>query len=325
MKNECTDLAEKLGLKPVRCISYSQLKRILKQTDYTLFNQINQDFWGVSVRRDEDRWYALDGKELRGSIDTVKGEKRAQNLVSRTQHTDGQSLAIGFYNGSKESEKVSLRDYFAGFSELKGRYSLDALHLSEGLLSEIHRKGGVYLMQLKQNQKHLFEDCRHIERYLPEKFTCRSDEKGHGRQETRIGRAYLADTASFAERWAKSGIQSLLVLDRSRTQSKTGKTSREKSYWISNLPLSEANFSDLFAAVRRHWQIEVHHYLRDRQIGEDAMICRNENESRFLATCITLTINLLNRQKPENRSVLRELLAQRRTDVFSLFDRSLIL
>lgn len=52
----------------------------------------------------------------------------------------------------------------------------------------------------------------------------------------------------------------------------------EKSYWLSNMALDEHTFEELFTAVRGHWRVEVHHHCRDKQMGEDALITRNENE-----------------------------------------------
>ena len=297
----------------------------LAETDYKQFNKINQSFWGASVYRDEERWYALDGKELRGSIDKEAGESRAQNIVSRTKHIGNQSVIIDYYDGSKESEKVSVINYFANFEKLNGSYTLDALHLSSELAGTIHQKGGIYLAQLKNNQKFLLEECKHIAQHLPARHICRTDEKGHGRMETRIGRGYVLDAASLDPRWAASGMQTLVVLERERCQIKTGKCSREKSYWVTNKELSEANFEELFQAVRGHWQVEVHHNYRDKQLKEDAMICRNKNESRFIASCITLTINMLIKQGYENMSILREELARHKKDLLPLFSRALVL
>lgn len=61
-----------------------------------MLNKINERFWGVSVENRGGNWYAIDGKELRGGIDGVLGEKRGLNAVSRSQHTDNDRLIIDF-------------------------------------------------------------------------------------------------------------------------------------------------------------------------------------------------------------------------------------
>lgn len=321
MQTACLDLSDTLGLLTRACVSYSQLKRILRGLDCRVFNQINEHFWGSSIANDGQNWYAIDGKELRGSIDGVLGEKRGQNVVSRSQHTGNESLIIDFYNGSKESEKVVVKQYFERAEDLKGKYTLDALHLSSDLLEIIHAKKGIYLVQLKANQKHLLEDCVLIKEHLRASYRCQSTQKAHGRLEVREGFGYDLNSASLESRWRDSHIQTLIVVDRRRVQLKTGKSSEEKSYWVSNMALDERTFEELFTAVREHWRVEVHHHCRDKQMGEDALITRNKNESRFMAICITFVINILDNQNPTNITQLREQYAQHTKNVYELFNR----
>lgn len=139
--------------------------------------------------------------------------------------------------------------------------------------------------------------------------------------EIRAGFGYVVNKESLEARWRDSGLQTLIVLDRKRTNHKTGKSSEEKSYWVSNMPLDDCIFEELFTAVRQHWEVEVHHHCRDKQMGEDALIMRNEDESRFMATCITFVINMLDNQNPTNTSQLREQYAQHKKNVYELFNR----
>ncbi len=55
-----------------RCISRSQLIRVLNSFDYHSFNDFISSSMSDSL---EDVWEALDGKELRGNIDGVIGER----------------------------------------------------------------------------------------------------------------------------------------------------------------------------------------------------------------------------------------------------------
>lgn len=87
-----------LGLEVERCISYSQLKRIIKSINYEGFNTINGYYFDNEVSREGSQWKTLDGKELRGSIDGLKGEKRGQNIVNMITHEDFQSRIIGEYD-----------------------------------------------------------------------------------------------------------------------------------------------------------------------------------------------------------------------------------
>jgi hypothetical protein len=57
-------------------------------------------------------WQALDGKQLKGSINKVKGGKRGETIVSTVCHAHLQSRIIGFYQGKKGSEKTVVKNYF---------------------------------------------------------------------------------------------------------------------------------------------------------------------------------------------------------------------
>ena len=89
------ELAQDLGIEVTCCISYTQLQRTLKRIDYQCFNKINESFFNQQVEKDASEWYAIDGKELRGSIDGVAGEKRGQSIVLRTSHSSKQSSTLG--------------------------------------------------------------------------------------------------------------------------------------------------------------------------------------------------------------------------------------
>jgi predicted transposase YbfD/YdcC len=319
------DLALDLGIEVTRCISYTQLQRTLKRIDYQSFNKINESFFNQQVEKDASEWYAIDGKELRGSIDGVAGEKRGQSIVLRTSHSSKQSSTLGWYNGSKDSEKPVVSSYFESYGSLTGKYTLDALHLSSELAALIAEKGGTYLLQVKANQKLLLEDCKHIDDHLTTPHTKKTYEKAHGREEIRIGFGYTLNEESLPPRWAESGVKTLIVVERERKCTKTQKKSKEKSYWISNLPINPTNFLELFTAVREHWTVEVHNNTRDKQMGEDNLITRNENQSRFISTCITLAINLLENQNVENMTILREELAYKYKHVYELFEHKRVL
>ncbi|WP_338791795.1 ISAs1 family transposase [Bernardetia sp. MNP-M8] len=314
------EVAQDLDIEVSSCISYTQLQRILKKVDYQGFNAINETFFHQYIYKDALEWYAIDGKELRGSIDDVAGEKRGQNVVSRTSHSTKQSSIVGWYNGSKDSEKTVVSHYFNSYDYLLGKYTLDALHLSSELPALIAKKGGIYLMQVKANQKLLLEDCKHIDDNLTTSYKKEAYQKAHGREEIRIGFGYEMNTESLPKRWKETKVKTLIVVERERKITKTQKKSKEKSYWVTNLPLNQINFLELFMAIREHWTIEVHHNTRDKQMGEDNLITRNENQSRFIAVCITLATNLLEVQKVENLTVLREELAYKERNVYHLFE-----
>ena len=159
---------------------------------------------------------------MRGTIDKVAGEKRSENIIQQVSHQEKSSQLIAFYNGSKESEKTLVQKHFEAEKDLSGcAYSFDALHTNAGLLTDIAQKNGIYLAQVKENQKILLEDCKHIHNHLTEKQYINKNEKGHGRIETRQGYLYLLNVECLVPRWKNSDIQTLLVVERTRFITKT--------------------------------------------------------------------------------------------------------
>jgi predicted transposase YbfD/YdcC len=92
-------------------------------------------------------------------------------------------------------------------------------------------------------------------------------------------------------------------------RTKTKKTSKETSYWICNQPLDNETFIEIIQAIRNHWSVEVHHQIRDVQMGEDDLKISNKQEAIVVASFITLAVNLLEKQK-ENISIIREKLTK---------------
>jgi predicted transposase YbfD/YdcC len=278
-----------------KCISYSQLKRIMNHLDYHEFNTINENYFGKTIIKEELVWYAIDGKELRGTIDKETGQRRNENIVNMVNHKTKESKLIDFYDGSKDSEKTVVKDFINSQDclDTKG-YSLDALHTSEDFLRTVNSHKGKYLAQVKGNQKFLLKDCQHTHANLPANYSFACTEKGHGRIEERKGFLYQFPVVCLDSRWETSGICTLIVVERTRTKVKTGRISTETAYHISNVELTEKNALELFNAVRNHWQIEADNNIRDTNFGEDKVInLRSTNSARTLAVCISWVLNLI--------------------------------
>jgi predicted transposase YbfD/YdcC len=307
MVREHGSLVAETGYESVKPISDVQLRRILSSLDHSLYNQVNTDYFGKAVSASAGFWQAVDGKELRGNIDKVKGEKRAENLVRAVSHQDLQSQIIGFYQGSKESEKTVVKNYFDKQTNLGGGYSLDALHCYPTLLEKIAEKAGIYLVQVKSNQKKLLEECEHVAQHLACKEAFARIDKAHGRLEQRQARVYELNVECLEPRWHKTGIKTLVVIDRQRLRLKDGGESEEIAYFITNQVLTGQAGADLFEAVRKHWSVETDNHVRDVTLGEDYIICREGKRMRSMACIINTGLNLMRRHNTDNNFIaLRE-------------------
>lgn len=312
-------LARTLGTATRRCISYSQLKRVIKTIDHESFNSINDDYFGKHISQESNKWKTVDGKELRGSIDGVKGQKRGQNIVNTISHQDSQGSIIGGYDGSKASEKVVVTDYFQALG-VGGcsNFTFDALHTSGQNLRLISQKGGYFLAQVKKNQRVLLEDCQDIVFYQPSVCQKAEVQKGHGRIDERKYEAYEIDLGDLQPRWKETTACTLITVERKRFTAKTGKQSIQTAYWISNQTTDDKGFAELTEAIRKHWSIEVHHYCRDVQWGEDRMIMRDKAEANAVASFITVATNLFQKQG-SNTSELREKITKNWKMIHTIF------
>lgn len=81
-----------LGVEKKRAVSRSQLPIILEKVAVAVFDRLLFENYGIKLNSTERKWFALDGKELRGSIE--KGNTR------------GAGGGVG--NRSREPSKFSL-------------------------------------------------------------------------------------------------------------------------------------------------------------------------------------------------------------------------
>ena len=306
------------GFRAKKCVSYVQLGRIIESIDYETFNRINDQYFEVQTEQIEGLWRAVDGKELRGTIDGVSGDKRGENVIKVVSHEDLESQIIGFYSGKKESEKTIVQQYFNQEDRLNSAYSFDALHTCPVLLESIESKRGIYLAQaaaaaVKKNQPELLEECQHMIQNLPFTYDFEDLEKGHGRIEHRIAGLYTMEASLLDERWQNSGIQTLIAIYRKRERTKDHKISQEIVYFISNKALVTINDgNELYRAVRNHWSVEAdraanRNYVKDVNLGEDYLKCYKTNRSRAIASVFNVAVNLLRRKnKINNLRVVRE-------------------
>lgn len=309
MKEDFIILQKSLSVKCEKCVSYSQLKRILRGIDYKEFNKINTSYFSATVDSEGSKWFSLDGKELGGTIAKSSGKKRGISIVNLTDHCNRQSELIGSYDATKASEKPVVNDYLKQSDLSKKKICFDGLHTSVANLKEINLKKGIYLAQLKGNQKQVLKVCQALHR--TNSFICHDNriEQGHGRIEERYHWGYQLDISTLPPKWNDTACCTVIVVSRERYNTKTKKTSKEISYWICNQPLDNETFTEIIQAIRNHWSVEVHHQIRDVQMGEDDLKISNKQEAIVVASFITLAINLLEKQK-ENISIIREKLTK---------------
>jgi predicted transposase YbfD/YdcC len=290
---------------PDRVISRAQLPLLLAKVNGEVFTLLLFEWFGLVLSEEAKRWFAFDGKELRGSIRL--GQQRGEACVLALAQDSGLVVGQCYYNGSKESERPAVQKLLVKTGLCTQKITMDALHLTPKITGTIADSKGVYLIGLKSNQHHLYRYC--LCKCLITKPTYqRIDEpkRGHGRVDQRTYACHSLATGALAARWRKVGMSTCIKVTRNRRGLDGSLVSQETCYYVSNaLPRTQAEAEELFDAIRRHWLIEpgrraVNHHYRDVTLAEDDLKTKSTAASRFMSGLRTLVINLLKRLRPKN-------------------------
>jgi len=281
-------------------ISRAHLPRLLDSLDWMELNSLIAKYFGIHLERiNNQEWVAIDGKTLRG---TVKSEDK-QAVVFAVTHESRALLAQAKMMGPKSSEIPVVRELLKDSGLEKLKVTLDAHHCNPTTTSQINQAGGTYLIQVKDNQPILFEECKQLS-VEGIKVGCDNNiEKEHGRITTRQASLFSMDTKKLDARWAKSGLQTLVVVERETFDIKTENTSVEKSYYITNQKV-ESNHTDiskeLARAVRKHWSVESDNWIRDVTFNEDKIKTKYGNQAQIMSSLRSLAMSLLRKLGVKN-------------------------
>ena len=128
-----------------------------------------------------------------------------------------------------------------------------------------------------------------------------SEEKGHGRIETRAYRLINVSKEYFDKRWRFAKLSTAIEVKRTRLDRKTGKFSEETSLYMSNNIANEKKQAEqIYLPIRHHWAIEVNNHIRDVTLKEDALQTIFKAVAQPLSVVRTLIINILKKLKVKN-------------------------
>jgi len=328
MVNHFEELLDTAQLTDYKPISRAQLPLLLAKMNGLLFAQLLVKWVGFVLDEEHKKWFSLDGKELRGSIQ--RGHTRGEVVVSAVAHQQGAVVAQSFYCGTKESERPAVATLIKTHNLAQQKLSLDAPHLIPTTLELIHAGTGHYVVGLKPNQVNLYRSCT-----LTDLFSVADYErvdapiKKHGRIEQRTYRSFTLATSIVAARWHKTGLCTLLCVVRSRER--LGLLSEEVSYYVSNhRPVNQPQADELFDAIRAvrrcgHWGVEVMHHKRDVSLSEDDLRTGKSEVSRLVGSLRTLVISLLEGMKVKNLAAQIDLFADKFTTLIQFLTHQMVL
>jgi predicted transposase YbfD/YdcC len=225
---------------------------------------------------------AVDGKTLRGAR---RDDGRQIHLLSALDTSTGIVLAQVIVD-AKSNEIPAFTPLLDAVEAVLGSieavlFVADALHTQTRHAHEIAARGAHLMTPVKGNQPTLFAQLKALP-WPKIPVGDRTRDRGHGRRETRTVKAVTLHTPGGI---AFPHAQQAARITRTRTNLRTGKTSRETVYLTVSLPAGQALPADLQDSIRREWLIENQvHYVRDVTFREDLHQARTGTGPAVLAT-----------------------------------------
>jgi len=228
---------------------------------------------------------ALDGKSARGS--RLGATPAAHLLAAMT----GTGMTVTQLRVPEKTNEITCFAALLDPFDLQGvTVTGDALHTQrEHARFLVDVKKAHYAFTVKRNQKNLYEQLRTLPwEQATAKFYDRTT--GHGRKETRVVQALTVTDLGVDFPHAAQ----VAKVVRHRTDTKTGKQSRETVYVITDLTSRQASPERIATILRAHWVIENRlHFVRDTAFREDASKIRTGHSPENMATLRSFAINQL--------------------------------
>ena len=237
---------------------------------------------------------ALDGKTVRGA---ATAEQKGPHLLAFYTHETQETL-LQVRVSEKTNEIPIAQELLSCLSMQPRVYTADALHTHASFMRTVHALFGFSVLTVKGNQPTLYAD---LATYFSDPHTViapseriRTVDYHRGRTEVRLLEVTTSLNDYLAPGWPL--VRQVARVTRTVTVRKTGKTTEEIVYLITDLTPLQASPPRLLDLNRGHWSIENSlHYVRDVSFGEDRSRVQTGSAPQFLAALRNLAITLIHR------------------------------
>lgn len=278
--------------------SHDTFRRVFARLDPSQFQQAFLDWVRSVTRLTNGEVVAIDGKQLRRSADAAAG-KNAINMVSAW--AEDNRMVLGQVRVDEKSNEITAIPGLLRMLEIAGCIvTIDAMGCQTEIAAEIIQKQADYVLAVKGNQNHLFEDVvgyfdwAREDKFKQTSYTMDETISGdHGRIEVR--RCYATEDISWLRRKAEwKDIRSIAMVESERRVGEQ-EASRERRYYISSL---SADAKQLNRVIRSHWSIENSlHWVLDIAFREDDSRIRKDHGPENMTTLRHIALNLLKQDK----------------------------
>ena len=284
-----------------RLPAYTTIREIIQTTLPDELEKGLREYSALTASSDTNkRFVSFDGKVLRGSFDHFRDQKAIQVLSAFL--TSRRIILAHEEIAEKTNEIPTAQELIPKLGLLNCIFTFDAINCQEKTLEVAKKTGNDVIVQVKGNQKTLFDDCQTIAATLsPDEAYQEPITKAHNRIERRSVAVFTRPLLSDADKWHL--VEALVKVDRERwsfdTKHHCWKPSHETSYYIATTLLDAKTFCQ---AIRNHWGIENrNHYVRDVALGEDKS--RIRINPHIFAKLRSFALNILRANHVENISL----------------------
>ena len=254
--------------------------------------------WVESIFGSKHRFVHIDGKSLTGSRDVTHGKKMLHLVHAWASE---QNILLGQVKTEEKSNEITAIPELIALLDLAGSIvTIDAMGCQQEIAKNIIDAEAEYILAVKDNQKSLHNQIQTAFSHQTIESTNTTEEKSHGRIETRTCRIITnLELAEETCKWKSS--QSIVEIERIRWIK--GKETKEISHYISSLKRDAAFMNQ---AVRAHWSVENPlHWSLDVTFREDASRKRKGNQAQNFAILRRIALNVVRTYKGDNRSIRR--------------------
>jgi len=256
---------------------------------------------------------AIDGKTLRLS-NAAQGEadRPPLHLVSAWAHESG--LVLAQRACDEKSNEITAIPELLEMLDLEGvTVTIDAMGCQKAIAQKLRVNKADYALALKSNHARLhtqavllMSEADDLEASI-QHATHRTDERGHGREETRVYTTVtLNDRTTHrvgdATREAWPGLEAIGRVVSTRTIK--DKTTTQTRYYL----LSDPDVKHFAKSVRGHWGIENQlHWVLDVTMGEDGNRTSKDHGPENLAILRRLALNLLRMAREHTKKSMKKM------------------
>lgn len=265
--------------------------------------------WMKECHTTDEDVIAIDGKTLRGSYDKSR-RRGAIHVISAFSSMSG--VVLGQLKTAEKSNEITAMPELIDLLDLKGKIvTTDAMGCQKNIAEKIRKQEGDYLLAVKGNQGKLY---RAIEKAFPVKRindptfdSFVTEEKNHGRQETRlhIVSGIPDELIDYTFAWKDLRKIGMAVSFRSDIKDEKKEPEMQIRYYISSSDISAEKFA---SAMRGHWAIENKlHWRLDVAMKEDDCRIRRGDAAELFSGIRHVAVNILSANKEFKAGLRRKM------------------